>query len=47
VLDAAPYVSALRNCGTPLAMSVVEGGGHAVNEERPAEVVALALEFLD
>ena len=47
VLDAEPYVSALRNCGTTLAMSLVKGGGHAVNEERPAEVVALALKFLD
>jgi pimeloyl-ACP methyl ester carboxylesterase len=46
VRDAGPYVAALRAAGAPLRVETVVGGGHAVNEERPAEVVALALEAL-
>jgi pimeloyl-ACP methyl ester carboxylesterase len=46
VRDAAPYVAALRAAGAPLRVAEVLGGGHAVNEERPAEVVALALAAL-
>ncbi len=47
VLDAQPYVAALQGCGARLAMALVQGGGHAVNEERPGDVVALTLGFLD
>jgi pimeloyl-ACP methyl ester carboxylesterase len=47
VRDAAPYVRALRAAGAPLRVAEIGGGGHAVNEERPAEVVALALDALD
>jgi pimeloyl-ACP methyl ester carboxylesterase len=43
VRDSGPYVAALRAAGAPLRVEEVVGGGHAVNEERPAEVVALAL----
>jgi pimeloyl-ACP methyl ester carboxylesterase len=46
VRDARPYAEALRAAGAPLRIREVVGGGHAVNEERPAEVVALALELL-
>jgi 2-hydroxymuconate-semialdehyde hydrolase len=46
VRDAAPYVAALRAAGAPLRVAEVSGGGHAVNEERPAEVLALALAAL-
>ena len=46
VRDAAPYVAALQATGAPLRAATVVGGGHAVNEERPAEVAALALEWL-
>ena len=46
VRDARPYVSRLRAIGAPLEVHVVVGGGHAVNEERPAEVVGVTLRFL-
>jgi pimeloyl-ACP methyl ester carboxylesterase len=46
VRDARPYVVALREAGAPLAIREVDGGGHAVNEERPEEVVALVTAFL-
>lgn len=39
VRGARPYVDALVSAGAPLEVSVVEGGGHAVNEERPREVM--------
>lgn len=47
VRDAGPYAAALRAAGAPLAVREVAGGGHAVNEERPAEVMGLVLPFLD
>ncbi|MEP6999605.1 MAG: alpha/beta fold hydrolase [bacterium] len=47
VRDALPYVTALRAAGAPLDVRVVSGGGHAVNEERPEEVVAMVLKFLE
>jgi pimeloyl-ACP methyl ester carboxylesterase len=47
VRDAQPYVTALRAEGAGLDVRIVIGGGHAVNEERPREVVAMVLEFLD
>ena len=46
VRDAQPYVSALIDAGAPLDVHVVQGGGHAVNEERPEEVIEMVLEFL-
>jgi len=46
VREARPYVDALREAGVPLELKVVQGGGHAVNEERAEEVLALATEFL-
>jgi len=41
VCDSRPYVDALIALGAPLAVSVVERGGHAVNEECPREVLSL------
>ena len=46
VRDARGYVAALRAAGAPLEVHEVEGGGHAVNEERADEVIELALGFL-
>jgi pimeloyl-ACP methyl ester carboxylesterase len=46
VRDARPYAAALRERGAPLLVREVSGGGHAVNEERPEEVVALAMAHL-
>lgn len=42
-----PYVRALEAAGARLRVQVVELGGHAVNEERPEEVVPLVLAFLE
>lgn len=39
VRGARPYVEALTAAGAPLQVSVVEGGGHAVNEERAEDVM--------
>ncbi|MEP6990223.1 MAG: alpha/beta fold hydrolase [bacterium] len=47
VRDARSYTQALVRAGAPLHVREVQGGGHAVNEERAMEVVALALAFLD
>ena len=46
VRDAAPYVAELRVAGAPIEVCVVDGGGHAVNEERPEDVVPLVLRYL-
>lgn len=46
VLGSAPYVAALAEAGAPIEMKMVDGGGHAVNEERGEEVAQLALAFL-
>ena len=46
VRDARPYVAALRKAGAPLEVFTSVGGGHAVNEERPEEIVPVVLEFL-
>jgi pimeloyl-ACP methyl ester carboxylesterase len=45
VRDSATYVEALRDEGALLLVRKVKGG-HAVNEERPEEVVAIVLDFL-
>lgn len=46
VRDAAPYAEALRAAGCELRVVTVDGGGHAVNEERPEEVLPVVTEFL-
>ncbi len=46
VRDAARYVSELRAAGFAPRSETVEGGGHAVNEERAGEVLALVASFL-
>jgi pimeloyl-ACP methyl ester carboxylesterase len=46
VRGAAAYVDALCAAGAPLVVRRVDGGGHAVNEESPDEVVAFVLEYL-
>ena len=46
VRHASPYVAELCAAGAPLDVRVVEGGGHAVNEERAEEVIGLTLDFL-
>jgi pimeloyl-ACP methyl ester carboxylesterase len=46
VRGARPYVAALVAAGAPLVVQVVEEGGHAVNEERPEDVVPIVVAFL-
>ena len=46
VRDAAPYMEALRASGFSPRVETIAGGGHAVNEERPDEVIALTMQFL-
>ena len=46
VREARPYAAALRRAGAPLEIYASVGGGHAVNEERPREVLALVTAFL-
>jgi pimeloyl-ACP methyl ester carboxylesterase len=46
VREARPYVAALLAEGAPLEVYESVGGGHAVNEERPAEVSFRVLRFL-
>lgn len=46
VRDARPYAAALRKAGAPLEIYSSVGGGHALNEERPREVLALVTAFL-
>lgn len=46
VRDARPYAAALRKAGAPLEIYASVGGGHAVNEERPHELLALVTAFL-
>jgi pimeloyl-ACP methyl ester carboxylesterase len=46
VRGARPYAAALRAAGAPLEMFESDGGGHAVNEERPAEVLDVVRRFL-
>jgi pimeloyl-ACP methyl ester carboxylesterase len=41
VCESRPYVDALLTRQAPLEVSVVEAGGHAVNEECPREVLSL------
>ena len=46
VRDARPYAAALRKARAPLEIYSMVGGGHAVNEERPREMLALVTAFL-
>lgn len=46
VRDARPYAAALRKAGASLEIYSSVGGGHAVNEERPRELLALVTAFL-
>jgi pimeloyl-ACP methyl ester carboxylesterase len=46
VRDARPYAAKLRKAGAPLEIYASVGGGHAVNEERPRELLALVNAFL-
>jgi pimeloyl-ACP methyl ester carboxylesterase len=46
VLDARPYVSVLQSQLPELRVHEVLGGGHAVNEERPEELVPKVRAFL-
>lgn len=46
VRAAVPYVEQLRAAGAALDVRIIAGGGHAVNEERPGEVVKLTMDFL-
>ena len=45
VRDAPRYVDQLRATGLGLRVENIVGGGHAVNEERPSEVIALLSRF--
>ena len=47
VRDARPYAAAVRKAGAPLEIYACVGGGHAVNEERPREMLALVRAFLE
>jgi pyruvate dehydrogenase E2 component (dihydrolipoamide acetyltransferase) len=46
VRKARPYVAALKALGAPMEVYESDGGGHAVNEERPSEIVAVVLRHL-
>jgi pimeloyl-ACP methyl ester carboxylesterase len=46
VLGARAYAAAVRAAGAPLEIFESNGGGHAVNEERPAEVLHVVRRFL-
>jgi pimeloyl-ACP methyl ester carboxylesterase len=46
VRGARPYAAALRAAGAPIEIYESVGGGHAVNEERPGEIVPAVLRFL-
>jgi pimeloyl-ACP methyl ester carboxylesterase len=45
VRDSRSYTDRLKALGAPLEIEVVAGGGHAVNEERPEDVVPATLRF--
>ena len=45
VLGARAYAAALRAAGAPLEIFESDGGGHAVNEERPDEVIGVVQRF--
>jgi pimeloyl-ACP methyl ester carboxylesterase len=45
VLDAERYVRCLQEGGASLDLAIIEGGGHALNEERPRELAERVLAF--
>jgi pimeloyl-ACP methyl ester carboxylesterase len=45
VRGAQPFVATLRASGAPIEVYESVGGGHAVNEERPSEIVPVVLRF--
>jgi len=45
VRGAQPFVATLRASGAPIEVYESAGGGHAVNEERPSEIVPVVLRF--
>ena len=47
VREARPYVTALQAGGAGLEVREVPNGGHAVNEERPEDVVGMVIDFLE
>lgn len=46
VRDSRGYVAALQAADAPLEVHEVRGGGHAVNEERPDDVIPRVLSYL-
>lgn len=46
VRGARPFVASLHASGAPMELYECEGGGHAVNEERPSEIIPVVLRFL-
>ena len=46
VRDSRTYVESLQRDGAPLRVVEIGNGGHAVNEERPSEVIAEVLSYL-
>jgi pimeloyl-ACP methyl ester carboxylesterase len=46
VRDAGHYIAELHAAGFSPRVETIAGGGHAVNEERPDEVLALTMRFL-
>jgi pimeloyl-ACP methyl ester carboxylesterase len=46
VRRARPFVASLRASSAPIEVYECVGGGHAVNEERPSEIVPVVLRFL-
>ena len=46
VREARPYAARLRKAGAPLEIYSFVGGGHALNEERAHEVLALVTAFI-
>lgn len=47
VRDARPYAAAVRKAGAPIEIYASVGGGHAVNEERPRELLTLVMAYLE
>ena len=46
VRGAVPYAAKLRDAGAQFDMRVIDGGGHAVNEECASRVVTITIDFL-
>jgi pimeloyl-ACP methyl ester carboxylesterase len=46
VRDAVPYVAAMQRAGAPIIVHVMDGAGHAANEEEPATLIPVVLRYL-